>query len=171
MADKKRQETTSWDAAQVRRGQETTHRKRRRKRFPVGLYLVCVVLASALLAGVGWLLLNDLCSLNKKPVEVTITVEENEDISSIADKLKDAGLINYKTFFCLTSRYFHADELIDPGRHALNSDMDYRALIRGMHNYQSTETVTVTSQEGLTVEEVFDALVENGVSQGHERSA
>lgn len=165
MAGKKMQETTSWDAAQVRRGQEAAPRKRRRrKRFPTGLYLACVVLVSALLAGVGWLLVNDLCSLNKKPVETAITVEENESIGSIADKLKDAGLINYKGFFCFTSRFFHADELIDPGRHELNSDMDYRALIRGMHNYQSTETVTVTIQEGLTVEEVFDVLVENGVS-------
>ncbi|MBQ7485256.1 MAG: endolytic transglycosylase MltG [Oscillospiraceae bacterium] len=160
--------TARWDAKDVRRAQErtggTTAPRRRKKKFPLGLYLACVGLVSVLLAGTGWLLINDLCSLNKAPVETVVEIEENESISSIASKLKDAGLINYKGFFCFVSGFLHADELIDPGTHRLNSDMDYRALIRGMHSYQSTETVTVTIQEGLTVEEVFDILVENGVS-------
>lgn len=165
---RKKTDTTSWDASLVRRAGESASvsaaTRRRRKKFPLGIYLACVLLVSTLLAGVGWLLVNDLCSLNKAPVETTVEVAENESIGSVASKLKAAGLIHYKGFFCLASHFLHADELIDPGVHELNSDMDYRALIRGMHNYQSTETVTVTIQEGLTVEEVFDILVETGVS-------
>ena len=76
-------ETAMWDAGEVRRqesAQQDRRRSRKRSRSRAGLaiYLVCVVLGSCLLAGVGWLLVNDLCSLNKAPVEVEIVVEEGD---------------------------------------------------------------------------------------------
>ena len=39
-----------------------------------------MVLGSCLLAGIGWLLVNDLCSLNKAPVEVEITDDEGAEV-------------------------------------------------------------------------------------------
>ena len=76
-------ETAMWDAGEVRR-QESAQQQRRgdekrrsaRRRTGTAIYLVCVVLGSCLLAGIGWLMINDLCSLNKAPVEVEITVDE-----------------------------------------------------------------------------------------------
>mgnify|MGYP000790715386 CR=1 FL=1 len=70
-------ETAMWDAGEVRR-QESAQQQRRggekrrsaRRRTGTAIYLVCVVLGSCLLAGIGWLMINDLCSLNKAPVEV-----------------------------------------------------------------------------------------------------
>ena len=162
-------DTAPWDASKVRQGAAQEHRRRtRRKKFPTGIYLICVVLTSVILAGAAWLLVNDLCSLNKPPVTTVITVEEGDSVRDVAGKLKDAGLIHYKWFFEFMGGFLHAKTTIDPGEYELNSDMDYRCLIQSMHNYTSAATVRVTIPEGLTVNDVIDILVENDVSSREE---
>ena len=58
MAEYRKGDTASWDSQEVRRAQgeqpprKKTRRRRRRRMNPI-LYLFLVVLASALLAGVG----------------------------------------------------------------------------------------------------------------------
>lgn len=171
-------ETAKWDAEEVRRqassSQRGTSRKRRKdKTTRTLIYLACVVLASCLLAGVGWLLVNDVCSLNKDPVEVKLVIEEGDSLSDVANKLKDAGLINYKGVFKLTSGFFKYKSYVEPGSYDLNSDMDYRALIRNMHDWEADSKeaqglVSVTIPEGYTVREIIDLLAQNGVSTAAE---
>ena len=167
-------ETAKWDAEEVRRqassSRRGTSRKRRKdKTTRTLIYLACVVLASCLLAGVGWLLVNDVCSLNKDPVEVKLVIEEGDSLSDVANKLKDAGLINYKGVFKLTSGFFKYKSYVEPGSYDLNSDMDYRALIRNMHDWdadskESQGLVDITIPEGYTVREIIDLLAQNGVA-------
>ena len=171
-------ETAKWDAEEVRRqassSRRGTSRKRRKdKTTRTLIYLACVVLASCLLAGVGWLLVNDVCSLNKDPVEVKLVIEEGDTLSDVANKLKDAGLINYKGIFKLTSGFFKYKSYVEPGSYDLNSDMDYRALIRNMHDWEADSKeaqglVSVTIPEGYTVREIIDLLAQNGVSTAAE---
>ena len=167
-------ETAKWDAEEVRRQASSSQhrassRKRKNRRTNTLIYLACVVLASCLLAGVGWLLVNDVCSLNKAPVEVKLVVEEGDTLSDVANKLKDAGLINYKGVFKLTSGLFKYKSYVEPGSYDLNSDMDYRALIRNMHDWdadskESQGLVDITIPEGYTVREIIDLLAQNGVA-------
>lgn len=168
-------ETAMWDAGEVRRqesaqqSRRSSGRKRRNSRAGVAIYLVCVVLGSCLLAGIGWLLVNDLCSLNKAPVEVEITVEEGDSLSDVATKLKDAGLVNSKGFFKLASGFLHYSRYVEPGTYTLNSDMDFRALIVNMHdwkrdNMEAQGLVQVTIPEGYTVRQIIDLLAEKGVA-------
>ena len=172
MPNQRKSDTMSWDANQVRQAQQSAEAPRKAKKKKkknrgqgVLIYVVCVVLVSALLAGVGWLLANDLCSLNKAPVNTTIVVDEGDSVSDVAQKLKDAGLINYKWFFCLAGNFLHAEDYIEPGVYEnITSDMDYRALIHALHHYQSYESVKVMIPEGKTVQEIIDILVENDVS-------
>ena len=166
-------ETAMWDAEEIRR-QESQQRRRQRRRSPrvstrTVVYLACVVLVSCLLAGVGWLLFNDLCSLNKAPVEVDIVVEEGDSLSDVATKLKDAGLVNSKSFFKLTSGLLHYKRYVEPGTYKLNSDMDFRALILNMHNWKRDQMeaqglVQITIPEGYSVRQIIDLLAENGVA-------
>lgn len=169
-------ETAMWDAGEVRR-QESAQQQRRgdekrrsaRRRTGTAIYLVCVVLGSCLLAGIGWLMINDLCSLNKAPVEVEITVEEGDSVSDVAKKLKDAGLVNSKGFFQLASGFLHYSRYVEPGTYKLNSDMDFRALIVNMHDWKQDSMdaqglVQVTIPEGYTVREIIDLLAEKGVA-------
>ncbi len=83
MSEYRREDTASWDAQEVRRAQEGRRERAcpsppqeppypRRRRNPVlglGGYLLFVLLASAILAGVGWMLGSDFCAFNRGAME------------------------------------------------------------------------------------------------------
>lgn len=172
MADYKRGDTASWDTEQVRRGHAEQHtavrrRKKRRHMNPL-LYLLLVVLTSAILAGVGWLLITDLCAFNRGTItDVTVEVTAEDTVDTVADKLQDAGLIKYKWFFKLYASISNADEKIGMGTYTLNTDMDYHALVVGMRSSSgnmTAETVRVTIPEGYTVAQIIHLLAEKGVN-------
>lgn len=171
MSDFKKGDTASWDAEQVRRSerprQTTARKRRRRKRINPILYILFVLIVSAILAGVGWLLISDLCAFNKVYIETKVEVTADDTVKTVADKLEDGGLIEYKWFFRLFAGLTHADEKIGMGTYELNTDMDYKSLIRGMHSSagnMTAETVTVTIPEGYTVSQIIKLLAKNGVS-------
>ena len=141
MANFERHDTTDWDSEQVRRSTQSSeertassHRRKRGRKNLGGraLYFICVVAASAILAGVGWLLANDLCAFNKAPKTVVLEVTETDTFSSVATRLKEEELIEYKWFFKLFGAFSHASDKIEPGVYELHPDMDYRALISAM---------------------------------------
>ena len=181
MSEFRRDDTASWDAQEVRQAQgarreptpahhsKSRHRRRRRNSLAVLVgYLIFVLLASAILAGVGWMLGSDFCAFNRGALrETSVEVTAEDSVSTVADKLQDAGLIKYKWFFKLYAGISHADKKIGIGTYTLNTEMDYRALILGMHNSSgnlTAETVTVTIPEGYTVEQIIQLLAENDVS-------
>lgn len=176
MSERRREDTASWDAEQVRRAQaghraQQPARRRRNKGVTflnVILYLIFVVLASALLAGFGWLLASDLCAFNQgQRTTATVEITAEDDMNTVTDKLHDAGLIEYKWFFKLFGKFAHAEDKIGIGVYDLNTDMDYRALIVNMHNTSgnmNAETVKVTIPEGYTVAQTLHLLAEKGVN-------
>ena len=173
MADYKRGDTASWDAEQVRRSEQAQHRqvsrkkRKKRKRINPFLYLIFVLVTSAILASVGWILISDLCAFNKDYVETTVEVTADDNVSSVAAKLQDAGLIEHKWFFRLFASVADAEEKIGMGTYTLNTEMDYRALIVGMRSTSgnlTAETVRVTIPEGYTVEQTIRLLAKNNVA-------
>ena len=166
--------TAKWDAEEVRRqasSEQRRHSDRRRqaKRNRTIIYLACVVLVSCLLAGIGWLLVNDVCSLNKPYTEVEITVEEGDSRGDVAKKLHDAGLVNSRLVFNIAGTFLHYNRYVEPGTYKLNSDMDFRALITNMHVWdtdakEAQGLIKVTIPEGYTVREIIDLLAEKGVA-------
>ena len=74
--EKNKYETAYYNAEEVRRQSASKKKKKKRSGQAVVLYLLCVLVVSCLLAGIGWLLVNDMCSLNKDYVEVAVTIEE-----------------------------------------------------------------------------------------------
>lgn len=170
MANEKKYETAYYDADAVRRQSAAKNKKKKRNGQGIVLYLLCVLVVSCLLAGIGWLLVNDMCSLNKDYVEVTVTIDEEDSMGDIAAKLKDAELINHRWFFRLVGGlFFDAKKTIDPGEWTVNSQMDYRALIRNMHDYEADLVeeegwISVTIPEGMMVHEILQLLAEKGVA-------
>jgi len=178
MSEYKNGDTASWDTEQVRQREPERRRhpakKKKRKRSVVWLilrpilYIFFVLLVSALLAGSGWLLMSDLCAFNKEPLTATIQITSEDDVSSVAEKLKEAGLIEYPWFFNLFGKFAHAEDNIGMGTYTLTTDMDYRALIVGMRSSSggnmNAETVLVTIPEGYTVMETIELLAKNNVS-------
>ena len=171
MSDRKKTGTTSWDAAEVRRqtGSGPVEKKvQKKKKVRLGWlwYILGVLVASALLAGIGWLMVNDVCALNKEPLTATVKVERGDSVSVVTDKLKDAGLIESKLLFRVFAAVFSADEVITPGTYVLDTDMDFRCLIQSMQSSLSIVppgVVTVTIPEGYTVQQTIAVLAENGV--------
>ena len=200
MSNEDRYHTTSWDGGQVRRqaagepsqpsrpsggSAKKKAKKKRTNPFMAQLLWVVVVIASSvILAGVGWMLANDLCAFTgaDQDVEVvvpaewftttTVTDEDGNteevslcDIGQVADALQDAGLIQYKWLFRLFAWVYDADENIDQGAYVLNTNMDYMALVRGMRSTGSSAvTVEVSIPEGYNTQQIFQLLSENGVA-------
>lgn len=179
MADYRNGDTASWDAAQVRHSQEerrpqgrSTQRRRRRRRInpllAIVVYILIVAAASATFAGVGWLLASDLCAFNRgAKTEVTVEISAEDTLDTVADKLQETGLIQYKWFFKLFAKVTKAEDKIGIGTYKLNNDMDYHALISGMRSSSgsmSADTVTVTIPEGYTVAQTIRLLAEKGVN-------
>ena len=135
MSDYQNSDTAKWDADQVRRQTGETQKAakgKKKRRFGWLIYLACVIVGSCLLAGLGWLAVNDVCALNKAPLTATIEVESGDSVGKVATKLKKAGLIDSKLLFMITSPVFHASRYIQPGVYELNTDMDFNCLIKSM---------------------------------------
>lgn len=171
-----RNNTARWNAERVREAEQSyrapsaAERKRRRRKGRTRrflLWLILVVVSSALLAAIGWLLANDMCSFNKAPVETTIEITREDDLSSIADKLHEDGLIQYKWFFKLFGKVRKAEDRIGIGTYEVNSDMDYDALINRMSNKNASltaNTVKVSIPEGYNVRQIIALLAKYGVN-------
>ena len=182
MDDNKRFDTQGWDTDAVRKkilsevdttAEPTPKKKRRKKKFNWAVYVAAVVLGSMLLAGIGWILANDLCALDKGEETYTVTIEEGDGVFAIAGKLKKAGLIRLKGFFVLFEIVTGAKNDIDPGTYELNTAMDYRSLVHNMYDPDAARReqeglVLVTVPEGYSVQQIVDLLAENGVSTKEE---
>ena len=141
--------------------------RRRRRRMNPALYLLLVVMVSALLAGICWTLAGDVLALNKAPHSAVITVEKDDSLGDITDLLKENGLIEHKFLFRLFCAFTKVEsrEKITPGTYELNTDMDYNALVNSMGSSSSSRmTVSVTIPEGYTLDQIFALLEEQGVS-------
>ncbi len=185
MSDERQFETARYDTQRVREAQrdarrqltpaqrEALRRKGRRRRgfLHFVLWVIFVIVASLVLSAVGWLLANDFAALNKEPLSVTIQVTKDDDLASVADKLKDEGLIEYKWFFKLFGKVAHAESKIGIGEHELNTEMDYNALINGMRSSSgslNSTTVRVAIPEGYNVRQIITLLAKYGVNTEEE---
>ncbi|MEG1721052.1 MAG: endolytic transglycosylase MltG [Pseudoflavonifractor sp.] len=163
-------------------------RPRRRRRRKMGawgamMYVMLVIGASALLAGLAWIAAGDVLALNKAPLTATITLSEDvftykdveadgktktiatADMGHVAKELAQNDLVEYPWLFQLFASVTHAKDDLAPGTYTLNSTMDYRALVSGMSAKSSAKTeVTVTIPEGSTSAQVFALLEKNGVA-------
>lgn len=141
-------------------------------RLPSGLkaflYVVSVLVASALIGLGAWLCADDVCAFTKPDQDITVKIEENMDLSSVADTLEDAGLIRYKWLFMLYGKVASAEEKIRPGTYVLNNTFDYHALVSGMSGSGRKETISLTIPEGYECSQIFSFLEENGVCTAEE---
>lgn len=182
MDNDKRFQTQDWDTDAVHQriineveaaSAPTPKKKHRKGKFNWKIYVAAVVLGSMLLAGIGWILANDLCALDKGDETYTVTIEEGDGVFKIASKLKKAGLIELKGFFVLYEIFTGAKNDIDPGTYELNTSMDYRSLVHNMYDPDARRRaeeglVLVTIPEGYSVQQIVDLLAEKGIATKEE---
>lgn len=133
-------------------------------------FIATVILWSMLLAMgifVGrllWVCADDLLALTKPDKEVSITIDDDDTMEDVAEKLRKAGLIRYEELFLKYAEIAHAADKITPGTYTLNSMYDYHALVNAMRQYSSNRaTVTVVIPEGYNCRQIFEKLEENEV--------
>ena len=133
-------------------------------------FLTTVILWTMLLAvgiflgRVLWVCADDLLALTKPDKEISVTIDEDDTMADVAEKLRKAGLIRYEELFLAYADIANAEEKISPGTYTLNSMYDYHALVNGMRQYSSNRTtVTVVIPEGYNCRQIFEKLEENGV--------
>lgn len=141
-------------------------------------HIICTIIAIFLVVVIGkalgqtmWLCATDLLALGKDPMTVSITIDDNDEISDVAEKLKDAGLIEYPKLFKLFTNLTGKGENILRGTINFNPEenekkivYDYNALVNAM-SYRGSKNVEVKVMipEGYNCAQIFALLEEKGV--------
>ena len=129
------------------------------------IYFAIIIGISTILAGLSWVAINDVLALNKEEATSVVVVQDTDTMGDIANDLKEAGIIEYRSLFQLYCRFSNAREKITSGTYELKTSMDYRAIVAAMGRSSSSRmTVSVTIPEGYTLHQIFELLEEKGVN-------
>jgi UPF0755 protein len=169
-------------------GQTPPPQKRRRRRgmspWSALLYVVLVIGASALLAGLGWIAACDVLSLDKPEKTAVVTLPEDifdskevkdgdggtktvlyADLGYVADQLKEQEVIRYPWLFKLFVSFTGKADDLRPGIYNLDTTMDYSAIVRNLSAKSGSKAeVTVVIKEGYTSAQIFQALADASVA-------
>ena len=136
------------------------------------IWLAIVLLIGISLGRTLWVCAADVLAFGREDRTYSVTIEASDDMESIAQKLKEKGLIKYPQLFKLYADLTKAEEDIEPGTYSLNSLYDYHALVKSMNNFSSArEVVEVVIPEGYTCAQIFALLEEKGVCSAAELEA
>ena len=113
--------------------------------------LLVILLLAVLAAGAGLLFAHSEINGSGKPgTEVTVSIPQGSGVASIAQKLKDAGVIRSAYLFRWYVGHKGAAAKLQYGDFALNTGSSYDDLIASLSTYAKAETVRVTIPEGTT---------------------
>ena len=130
------------------------------------IWAFLIIFIGSSLGRLAWVCASDLLALGKDPIGASIVIEEGDDISDIANKLEEAGLIRYPSLFETFAKLTNKGDRILVGTIAFNETVvyDYNALINAMsYKGSSTVTVEVTIPEGYNCAQIFSLLESKGV--------
>jgi UPF0755 protein len=142
------------------------------------VWVIIILTIGISIGRLGWLCASDVLALGREPICATVVVEEGDSLNTIANKLKEAGLIKYPGIFKLYADFTNADEKIRPGSYFF-SDVneqkqsivyDYMALVAVMapsgNRLEVVEDLRIP--EGATCAQIFKLLEEKGVCKAEE---
>lgn len=126
----------------------------------VTLVWLAIVLAIGISLGrVLWLCASDVLAFNRQDFQATITIEKEDTVEDVANKLSRAGIIRYPSLFKAYVDFSHKADRISVGTFTLNSRLDYMALVNEMNNESySREVVEVVVPEGYNCAQIFRLL-------------
>ena len=130
------------------------------------VYVIAVLGISIVLSLAAVFIANDVFAFVKDNAVKEITVSENTDLLSLADRLDNEGVINYGTIFKLYVRVKGDNQGVLAGSYALNPNMDYGQIIDTLVNMSSTETMQITIPEGYSIAQIKQLLLDEHVCTG-----
>jgi UPF0755 protein len=142
-----------------RRRRRKPKKRRRRRRSSVRLLILLALALVSVLYG-GYLLTNAVFSGDEEDTAVTVVVEKGDTLSSVADKLEEAGVIESSTLFKLGVRLEGEDTEIKPGEYRFSPGEDSDEILETLSSGDSISTIEVTIPEGLTLKQTAQVIEE-----------
>lgn len=128
------------------------------------VWLMIVVLVGVSLGNLVWVCASDVLAFGRPDQEVTVTINENDTIDQIADKLASAGVVRYAELFKLYADITDARSDIVAGTFTLNTLYDYHALVDSLSSLPYDQSVVeVVIPEGYSCAQIFSLLEDKGV--------
>lgn len=130
------------------------------------IWLCIIVTIGVSIGRLAWVCATDLLALGKTGQKVTITVEENDNLDDIAEKLRKSGMIRYPQLFKMFANLTGKGENILVGSITFSEEIvyDYNALVNAMsYRGGSSVTVEVMIPEGYNCAQIFALLDKKGV--------
>ena len=130
------------------------------------VWLAIILAIGVTLGRFLWICAADVLAFKKTPKEATITVLETDDTAAVAQKLKDAGMVNNAWLFEFFADITGKGERISDGAIVFSDEMvyDYNALIKAMTDDGGIrEVVEVAFPEVYNCAQIFELLEEKGV--------
>ena len=142
--------------------------------FAAAIWMIIIVAIGVSIGRMVWLISADVLGFSREPVTMTFTIDEGDDIDTIASKLHRAGLIDYEGLFKMYCNITDAQEKIVPGTYTVNDPTDeddlnivydYMALVSLMSPHSSGLNVVedLRIPEGYTCAQIFQLLEEKNV--------
>ena len=157
-----RREETGGRAGAARRPAHGRPKGRRGRKGPSPVARVLMVLALlGVVVGVVALVGATLRGGEEEPV--TVTVEEGDTLSSVADKLDEAGVVGSSTLFELQARVRGGAAQIKPGQYKLAPGESGEEILATLSSEEEdVSTFALTIPEGLTVAQVARTVETQG---------
>ena len=129
------------------------------------IWLMIIVAIGTTLGRMLWVCAADVLAFGREDKEVTISITADDTIESIAQKLKNGGLVRYPELFLLYADLTDAEEDITTGTFKLNTIYDYHALVSQMSPRSGNRAVVedVLIPEGYNCRQIFALLEEKGI--------
>lgn len=127
------------------------------------IWLLLILAVGVSLGRTIWVCAADMLAFGREKNEVVFTVRTTDDLDTIAENLKEAGLIRYPELFKMFVGLKHAEDEITSGTFTLNTMYDYNALVNSLSPDGDREIVKVVIPEGYTCSQIFALLEENEV--------
>ena len=136
------------------------------------IWLAIILAIGVSLGRLVWVCATDVLAFGRESRDCVVTISENDNMDTIANKLKTAGLIRYPELFKIYADLTNAEEEISAGTFTLNTKYDYMALVNYMSARSSSrEEVEVLIPEGYTCAQIFALLEEKGVCSAEDLKA
>lgn len=128
------------------------------------IWLAVIVFVGVGLGNILWEYAADMLAFGRPDNTVTITINEDDNLDMVSDKLQSTGLIKYPSLFKIYANLSDAMEGINPGTYTLSTLYDYNALVDAMSGDAARVTVSVVIPEGYNCQQIFQLLEKKGVS-------
>ena len=126
------------------------------------LALLILAFAVGIAAGGVWVV-KDVMGFKDSDEIIEVSVEPNDTVTDVANKMEDAGVIESAFLFRAYIHYATEGITVNFGKYPLRASMSYSDLINVLEEYadQSNVARRITIKEGATVEEIAQIMQDN----------